>query len=253
MRAMDFNNLPFEPTTLREAQAFPEWANWQRARKSEMDGQLARQASIRMAFGIAAVKDWEIYQLDVDMAYLEASVKEELFIKLHEDYRDSCDQVGRLQKAMYGLVHAGLLWSKQVSLELAARGFEQCQADPCVFRRVLRGKVVVIIVVYMEDLLVANETKRDGEQVIHDLRSCFPIKDLGETGFYFECHILRDRNAGKLKLDQHRYVRTMVSKFNVEMTSTTPAAAGKNPCPRTMSLRPRRRRKKCVSPYTGRR
>ena len=219
MRAMDVNDLPPEPTTLRVAQASPEWPNWQRARKSKMDGQLARlvwevvshpkgkmvlgtkiifkqnigkdgriekykcrfvaqgfrhiigihydesssptpsQASIRMVLGIAAVKDWELRQLDVDMAYLEANVKEELYIELPEDYRNSCDQVGRLQKAMYGRVHAGLLWSKKFSAELATKGFEQCQADPYLFRRVLRGNVVVIIVVYVDDLLVASETK----------------------------------------------------------------------------------------------
>ena len=78
-----------------------------------------------MVLGIAAVKDWELRQLDVDMAYLEANVKEELYIELPEDYRNSCDQVGRLQKAMYGLVHAGLLWSKKFSAKLAARGFER--------------------------------------------------------------------------------------------------------------------------------
>ena len=78
-----------------------------------------------MMLGIAAVKDWELRQLDVDMAYLEANVKEELYIELPEDYRNSCDQVGRLQKAMYGLVHAGLLWSKKFSAKLAARGFER--------------------------------------------------------------------------------------------------------------------------------
>ena len=34
MRAADVNHLPPEPTTLREAQASPEWPNWQRARKN---------------------------------------------------------------------------------------------------------------------------------------------------------------------------------------------------------------------------
>ena len=127
------------------------------------------QASIRVVLGIAAVKDRELRQLDVDIAYLEAGVKEELYIELPEDYRDCCDQVGLLQKAMYGLVHTGLLWSKTFSAELTARGFEQCQADPCVFRRVLRGKVVVIIVVYVDDLMVVSETKRDEEQPMKDL------------------------------------------------------------------------------------
>ena len=56
------------------------------------------QASIRMVLGIAAVKDWELRQLDVDMAYLETNVKEELYIELPEDHRNSCDQVGRRQR-----------------------------------------------------------------------------------------------------------------------------------------------------------
>ena len=43
MRAVDVNFLPPEPTPLREVQASLEWPNWQRARKSEMDGKLARQ------------------------------------------------------------------------------------------------------------------------------------------------------------------------------------------------------------------
>ena len=55
------------------------------------------QASIRMVLGIAAVNDKELRQLDVDKAYLEASVKEELYVELPEDYRDPCNQVGRLQ------------------------------------------------------------------------------------------------------------------------------------------------------------
>ena len=152
---------------------------------------------------------------------------------------------------MYGLVHVGLLWSKLNSAELAAKGFEQCQADPFVFRQVLRGKFVVIIVVYVDDLLVASESKRDEEQAMNDLRSCFLIKDLWVAGFYFGCHITRDRDVGTLKFDQHHYVETMASKFSFDKTSI--GQREQNSCPRTMPHRPRRRRKKCVSPLTGKR
>ena len=57
----------------------------------------------------------------------------------------------------------------------------------------------------------------------------FLIKGLGEAGLYLGCHITRDRDAGTLKLDQPRYVRTVASKFNVEKVSTTPTAAGVKP------------------------
>ena len=83
--------------------------------------------------------------------------------------------------------------------------------------------------VYVNDLLVASETKSDEEQGMKDLRSCFPIKDLGEVGFYLGCQITRGRDKGTLKLDQHCYVRTVASKSNVEKTSPTPAAAEAKP------------------------
>ena len=63
------------------------------------------KASIKMVLGLVAVKDWELGQLDVDMPCLEANVKKELYIELPEDYHNTCDQVGRLQKVIYGFVH----------------------------------------------------------------------------------------------------------------------------------------------------
>jgi len=102
---------------------------------------------------------------------------------------------------MYGLIHAGLLWSKTFGAGLKSKGFERSQADPCVSRRALRGKVVVIIVVYVDDLLVASATKRDEEQALEDLHSCFPIKDLGELAYYLGYNITRDRGTGTLKAD----------------------------------------------------
>ena len=109
--------------------------------------------------------------------------------------------MGLLKKAMYGLTHAGLLRSKKFGAGLKAKGFERSQTDSCVFRRVLRGKVVVIIVVYVEDLLMVSATKRDEEQALEDLHSCFPIKDLGELAYYLGYNITRDRGTGTLKAD----------------------------------------------------
>ena len=100
-----------------------------------------------MALALMTLADWEGRQLDVEMAYLEADVEEELHIELPDGYRASRNQVGLLQNAMYGLVHAGLLWSKTFGGELEAKGFERSQVDPCVFRRRRQGKVVIIIVV----------------------------------------------------------------------------------------------------------
>ncbi|CAN0453591.1 unnamed protein product, partial [Ascophyllum nodosum] len=147
------------------------------------------QSSIRMALAVMALLDWEGRQLDVEMAFLEADVTEELYVKLPDGYRDSPNQVGRLQKAMYGLMHAGLLWSKKFGGELISKGFEKVPSRSLRIPAEASGKVVVIIVVYVDDLLVLSEMKQDEHQALEDLRSSFPIKDLGEVSYYLGCHI----------------------------------------------------------------
>ena len=136
-----------------------------------------------MALALMALLDWERRQLNVEMAYLQADMEEELYIELPEGYQSSRTQAGMLQKAIYGLIHAGLLWSRKFGGELETKGFERSQADPCVLWRGRFGKVVVIIVVYVNDLLVISETKRDEEQALQDLRASFPIKGFGEVSY----------------------------------------------------------------------
>ena len=182
-----------------------------------------------MVLAVMAVLDWERRQLDVVMAFFEADATEEPYVELPDGYRDSSNQVGRLQKTIYGLMHAGLLWSKKFGGELIAEGFERSQADPCVFRRKPSGKVVVIIVVYVDDILVLSESRQDEHQTLEDLRSSFPIKDLGEISYYLGCHITRDCKARTVMFDQQRYAQTAAKRFKFCKISVIPVSTGKAP------------------------
>ena len=62
------------------------------------------QSSIWMALTVIALLDWEGRKLDVEIDFLEAGVVEELYVELPDEYHDSPNQVGRLQKVMYGLM-----------------------------------------------------------------------------------------------------------------------------------------------------
>lgn len=126
---------------------------------------------------------------------------------------------------MYDLVQAGLLWSKKFGMALDGKVFERSQAYPCVFRRDLHRKVVVIIVAYVDDLIVASATKSDEEQALRDIYFCFSVKDLGKASKFTGCYITRDRNAGRLKFDQHQYVEAVaggkaLSKVESPQTDT---------------------------------
>ena len=77
------------------------------------------------------------------------------------------------------------------SAELAAKGFEQCQAYPCGFRRVLRGKFVVIIVVYIDELLTASETKLGEKRLVANLTATPPSGVRSGAGTVFTPHRLQ--------------------------------------------------------------
>lgn len=52
---------------------------------------------------------------DVDMAYLEADVEEEMiYIKLPETSRETGDPAGLLKKGKQGLIYTGLLWPEKI-------------------------------------------------------------------------------------------------------------------------------------------
>lgn len=64
------------------------------------------------------------------MAHLDAGVEEDIYIETSGGYRQAKNQVGRLNKATCGLVHARLLWRKKLGQELLRNGLDRSQADP---------------------------------------------------------------------------------------------------------------------------
>ena len=115
-------------------------------------------ASIRMALATAAVMDMELRHIDFEQAYLLADVDTEI-IELPEECREFLDAMGKLNKVIYGLVQAGRCWNMRLTNDLKTLGFEQSRADPCVFRKFAAGKMEVILVVHVDDLLALAVTK----------------------------------------------------------------------------------------------
>ena len=126
-------------------------------------------------------------------------------------------------------MQSGLCWYRKFTEGIKEKGFEQSHADSCVFRRVVDGELVTVIVVYVDDILLASKTKENEGRTLSDLSSCFKIKDLGEAKFYLECHITRNGEARTLTFDQHVYAETVAKRFNVTKISMIPMATGVDP------------------------
>ena len=117
-------------------------------------------------------------------------------------------------------------------------------------RRIVDGEVVTVIVVYVDDILLAGKTNEDEGRTSSDISSCFKIKDLGEAEFYLGCNITRNREARTMTFDQHIYAEIVAKPFYVTKTSMIPMATGGNPL--LKEDKTPKNGKKCVASHTGR-
>ena len=108
---------------------------------------------------------------------------------------------------------------------LIADGFEQCKADPCIFRKVVDGVVVMIVGVYVDDLLVGG-SEEDCESLLASLNKKFPTNDLGECTWYDGCGIERDVELGTITSSLEIYVESLMKRFDVQSIVDIPAFPG---------------------------
>ena len=123
-------------------------------------------ASVKLILAIANEKSLPLRHFDVAQAHIRASLDEEVYMKLPGGCGEKSGKTTKLERAIYGLKQSGRKWGHLCADTLIEHGFEQCKADPCVFRKVVDGAVVMIAGVYVDDLLIEG-SKEDCESLWH--------------------------------------------------------------------------------------
>ncbi|CAB1096840.1 unnamed protein product [Ectocarpus sp. CCAP 1310/34] len=173
-------------------------------------------ASIKTVIAVATEKGKKLAQWDVKQAYIHAKLKEEIYLRFPEGCGSMSGKVVKVERALYGLKQSGREWWFEAADALIENGYEQCRVDPCVFRKVVDGEVVGLIVIYVDDILVAAD-EGEREELFASLNKKFPVKDLGECTWYDGCAIAMD-------LSQTAYIESMLKRFDVTTNAFTPAA-----------------------------
>nr|GFA01204.1 retrovirus-related Pol polyprotein from transposon TNT 1-94 [Tanacetum cinerariifolium] len=98
---------------------------------------VARIEAIRISIANAAHKNMMIYQMDVQMAFLNGELKEEVYVSQPEGfvYQDNPSHVYKLKKALYGLKQAPRAWYDMLSSFLILQHFYKGVVDPTLFTR----------------------------------------------------------------------------------------------------------------------
>lgn len=216
---------------------------------------VAKLISLRLFFALAAHLDMELYQMDVNNAFLNAELPEEIYMKVpdgfdldayldglpadHEIRRAPRHKVVlKLNKALYGLKQAPREWYKKVSAFVKSLGYTQLGGDSCLFIR-RRGAVVSMIALYVDDLVLASTCKKDLDKDVRSFNKEYKMKNIGEPKLIVGLNVTRDRKAGTIKLSQEKYVKEVLVKFRMADAKACSTSADystvltKDMCPKT--------------------
>jgi len=182
---------------------------------SEVWAPVARHATLWAVLAAAAGNGWALCQLDVETAFLNGVVEEEVYVREPTGYeRGGRGKVCRLLKALYGLKQASRAWYKKLTTVLRAAGMRATEADPCLLLGTFGG-FLVFVLVYVDDLLVAGASDKAVEMCKHVLTGNFTVRDVGAPTYFLGMHIWHNQEEGLLSLGQRQYVTTILERFGL--------------------------------------
>jgi len=116
-----------------------------------------KQDSLRIIITISVQMNFKIFQLDINAAYLNANLSENIYMKPPEGYSTSNNIYWKLEKALYGLKQTGRQWNEKLNNTLITMKFRRPVSEPCVYVKENELKeIVCIIAVYVDDILLAG-------------------------------------------------------------------------------------------------
>ncbi|GJS06409.1 retrovirus-related pol polyprotein from transposon TNT 1-94 [Tanacetum coccineum] len=151
---------------------------------------VAKMVTIKALLAIAAMKGWDVCQMDISNAFLHGDLFEE--------------------KSLYGLKQAPRQWFSKLSSALLSFGYKQFKADYSLFVKSDSSSFTAVLV-YVDDLLITGTSSSLIHELKKQLSSTFHMKDLGELSYFLGLEVCK--NYQGIFISQKKYT-TYLHKEN---------------------------------------
>jgi len=173
-----------------------------------------KQDSIRIFTAIATQYSYNIHQIDIKAAYLNAKLNEDIYMKLPEgeDNKNGKYKYCKLNKALYGLKQAGRAWNETLNNKLLKLNFQRLKSEPCLYIKNNYGKIACLVAVYVDDILITG-TDTEIINTKNLLKENFEVTDVGKVNFIIGIKFEKLKNG--YLIHQKRYLNEILEKFNI--------------------------------------
>lgn len=170
---------------------------------------------IRLVLTIATQQGWFINQLDINNAFLQGKLDEEVYMRQPQGFEDNTypTHVCKLKKAIYELKQAPRAWYTTLSELLVSHNFHKSKSDSSLFI-FHSNNTLIYIIVYVDDIIITGNNTSSIKGFISLLSNTFSLKDLGSLQYFLGVEVIKTK-AG-LQLSQQKYIEDILTDLNMK-------------------------------------
>lgn len=182
---------------------------------------VVKPQTIKVVITLALTYGWSMHQLDVNNAFLQGNLTEDVFMEqppgfIHSEFPN---HVCKLKKAIYGLRQAPRAWHDALKSFVLSYGFTTSLSDSSLFTYNKDG-VQAFLLVYVDDIIVTGSQTQFLNIFINELSTRFSIKNLGFPHYFLGVELVPTKDG--ILLSQHGHIRELLLKF--KMAEAKPVA-----------------------------
>ncbi|KAH9686972.1 retrovirus-related pol polyprotein from transposon RE1 [Citrus sinensis] len=185
---------------------------------SETFSPVVKSSTVRVILSLAVMQGWKVRQIDVNNAFLNGDLTEDVFMQQPEGFVSEGGYVCKLNKALYGLKQAPRAWYDKLKGCLTSWNFTNSKADTSLFiRHDVKG--IILILIYVDDILITGPDSNLLESFIAKLSKVFALKDLGLVTYFLGVEVCYTDNG--MHLSQTKYIKDLLSKASMQNCKQT--------------------------------
>lgn len=176
---------------------------------------VTKPVTIRTVLSIALSNNWPLRQLDVNNAFLQGTLHEEVYMVQPPGYTHPQfpNHLCKLKKSIYGLKQAPRAWYTELTNFLTHCGFKKSLADPSLFIY-NTNHIISYFLVYVDDIVLTGNNSSFLSQFISALSNKFSLKDLGMLHHFLGVEVIPTPSG--LFLSQHRHIQDVLTQFHMD-------------------------------------